>query len=149
MNPNINLVNISGELKHITQDLPSHPVLKDHPVLWDDEGDEWLFRRTTNTLIPKISDVVSMNDPEVRYTVCAIRRAPANGKGIDFVIWVEAKETNPETGQKTTANALCFGPSHAEDIETVESTITATMIAFEQVYKDPKWISQFEKKIIV
>lgn len=149
MNSNTNLSNISGELQHITQDLPAHPVLKGHPVLWDDEGDEWLFRRTTNILIPKISEVVSMNDPEVRYTTCAIRRALANGGGIDFVIWVEAKETNPETGEKTVANALCFGPSHAEDVETVNSTISATMIAFEQVYKDPKWISQFEKKIIV
>lgn len=149
MNPNTHLVNISGELQHISQDLPAHPVLKDHPVLWNDEGDEWLFRRTTNILIPKISEVVMMNDPEVRYVACAIRRAPANGDGIDFVIWIEAKETNPKTGEKTNANALCFGPSHAEDIDTVNSTISATMIAFEQVYKDPKWISQFEKKSII
>lgn len=39
---------------------------------------------------------------------------------------------------------LCFGPSHAEHFSMVKETIDAAMVAFEQVYKNPIWITQFD-----
>ncbi|NBS88487.1 hypothetical protein EBS67_00520 [bacterium] len=149
MRPDDTMTNLTDDLRHITEGFPAHPILENYPVLWDEEGDEWIFRRTTNVLVPKLVDVVDIKEPDVRYTVAAIRRSVQNGGGIDFVIWLEADVPDEKTGIKKKVSQLCFGPSHAENMNLVNSTISTTMMAFEQVYKDPKWISQFEKRIIV
>lgn len=127
-----------------TEGMPSHPYLTDHPVLWADLGDRWLFRRTTNVLVPKLVDVVNLSDPLVRYTACAIKRALGNGGGIDFVIWQELEEIQPDKRTSVVVPVLCFGPSRFEHIDDVKNTVNTAMIAFAEVYKNPMWISQYE-----
>lgn len=130
-----------------SEGMPSHPFLTDRPVLWADEGDTWLFRRTTNVLIPKIVDKVDIKEPLIRYTVCAIKRALINGGGIDFVIWQELEEVQPENKTSVVVPVLCFGPSRAEHVDVVNNTVDAAMVAFKEVYKDPRWIVQYGPSI--
>lgn len=131
-------------LQHPEQGMPSHPALTDRPVLWADPGDQWIFRKTTNILRPQIIEIESIDDPLVRYTVCAIKRALHNGGGVDFVIWMENEEIQPDKKTSVVVPTLCFGPSRADHIDMVNDTIDAAMVAFKQVYKNPVWITQFD-----
>lgn len=131
-------------LIHPEQGMPPHPILTDHPVLWEDSGDRWIFRKTTNILRPQIIEIESIEDPMVRYTACAIKRALHNGGGIDFVVWMENEEIQPDKKTSVVVPTLCFGPSHAEHIDIVTDTLDAMMVAFKQVYKNPQWIILFD-----
>lgn len=136
-------------LKHPEEGMPPHPVLTDRPVIWQDPGDQWIFRKTTNILRPRIIEIESFEDPLVRYSTCAIKRALHTGGGIDFVIWMENEEIQPDKKTSVVVPTLCFGPSHAEHISFVNDTIDAAMIAFKQVYKDPVWITLFDHSATV
>lgn len=131
-------------LQHPEQGMPVHPIIEDRPVLWEDPGDKWIFRKTTNVLRPKIIDVESHEDPMIRYSVCAIKRALQNGGGIDFVIWMESEEVQSDKRTSVVVPTLCFGPSRASHISMVMDTVDAAMTAFAQVYKNPVWITLFD-----
>jgi len=129
--------------------MPPHPTVQGAPAIWADPGDEWLFRRTTNLLIPKIVDSIAPTDPKIRYVVCAIRRLrklgmPNTYQAIDMVMWQEVESLNEDKKTATINSVLCFGPSRVNSVPEMNKTVNAIMIAFEQVYKDPRWISQYE-----
>lgn len=130
-------------LRNMTDGMPPHPFIPDRPVIWADPGDTWLFRKTTNILVPKSVESISDTDTLVRYTACAIKRALENGGGVDFVIWQELEEVQIQEKTSVVVPVLCFGPSRAEHIDVANQTIDAAMVAFKEVYKDPRWIVQF------
>lgn len=130
--------------KSVISGMPGHPIMKDKTVLWEDPGDYWLFKKTTNNLVPKVVQRVGPNDPQVRYTAVAIKRALVNGGGSDFVIWQETEERVEQSNVAVVVPILCFGPSHMEHEADIESTVDAVMIAFKQVYVDPEWNVVYE-----
>ena len=134
-------------LKEITDGMPPHPFMDDRSILWADAGDEWLFRKTTNILVPKSVEKLNPNDTLIRYTACAIKRALTNGGGYDFVLWQEMEEVQPDGRTSVVIPVLCFGPSRMEHPSVVESTADAIMIAFKEIYRDPAWIIQYEKSV--
>lgn len=135
-------------LKNPTDGMPAHPFLADHPVIWAEDNDRWLFRLTTNILVPKIVENQPPEDPMIRYTVCAIKRALEHGGGIDLVIWQEMEEIQPENKSVVVVPVLCFGPSRMTSMAEVDDTVGAAMVAFKEVYKEPRWITQFDYREI-
>lgn len=133
-------------LKNPTDGMPVHPFLTDRPVIWAEENDRWLFRLTTNILVPKVVEKQAPGDPLIRYTVCAIKRALEQGGGIDLVIWQEMEEIQPENKSVVVVPVLCFGPSRMMDLTEAEDTVSAAMVAFKEVYKEPRWITQFDHR---
>lgn len=131
-------------LKSPEQGMPPHPFLTDRPVIWADPGDKWLFRLTTNVLVPKAIEELTEKDALVRYTTCAIKRSLEHGGGVDYVLWVEIEEIQPETKTSLVVPILCSGPSRAEHKDVVKKEVEAFMIAFQQQYKNPRWIVQFD-----
>jgi hypothetical protein len=131
-------------LKNMMEGMPVHPVMEDRPILWADPGDYWLFRRTTNILVPKIADTVAIEDTLIRYTACAIKRALENGGGVDFVIWQEREEIQPDKRTSVVVPVAAFGPSRMVSREEAEHVASMAMVAFVEVYKNPVWISQYE-----
>lgn len=131
-------------LKNPEDGMPEHPFIKGFPVIWAEPHDEWLFRFTTNILVPKAVETLSPEDNLVRYTTCAIKRALSHGGGYDMVIWMENESIQPENKTSVVVPILCFGPSRMSHIAEVNDTIDAAMIAFKEVYRDPRWIVQFD-----
>jgi len=123
--------------------MPEHPTIKNFPVMWADIGDTWLFRRVTNALIPKVIDQPSIDDPIVRYAICAIKRSKANGDGIDFVMWQEIEQIQPDRETSIVTPVLCFGPSKMIDKKHLDATVDLTMKSFQEVYHHPRWITVF------
>jgi len=129
--------------------MPPHPTVAAAPAIWTDPGDEWLFRRTTNVLIPQIVDTLSRSEPRIRYVICAVRRARKSGmpesyQAIDLVMWQEIESINDDNETANVNSVLCFGPSRVNSVSEMNKMVNAMMIAFEQVYKNPMWISQYE-----
>ena len=137
-----------------TKGMPPHPALEGFPVLCLDEGDQWLFRRSTNALVPKAS-VVNASDPIVRYVICAVRRAgmyagakrtslPVEKRPIDWVIWQEIEQIQEDGNTAIVTPILCFGPARVANEEYLQASVEAAMTGFRHVYEDPRWISQYE-----
>lgn len=132
-------------LKNPEQGMPPHPHIPDRPVMWVDPGDRWLFRLTTNTLVPKSSEKpFDENETMVRYSVTAIKRGLENGGGIDYCLWAELEEIQPEKLTSVVVPVLCSGPSRSEHKDILKKEIEAIMITFQEIYKDPQWIIQFD-----
>lgn len=135
---------IDFSLKNPEKGMPPHPHLPGQPVMWADPGDRWLFRLITSVLIPKSAEVINENEPMVRYAVTAIKRGLENGGGIDYCLWAELEEIQEEKLTSVVVPVLCSGPSRVEHKDVLKKEIEAMMITFKEIYKDPKWIVQFD-----
>lgn len=128
----------------INEGMPPHPSFEDRPVMWLTEGDTWWFRRITTALIPKSVPDYVKTLPEVRYVVCAIRHYQKDSDdGFDFTMWMQV-ETKDREGKTIQINsALCLPPSYVVGEDRLEKAVSGVSEAFDQVYVDHKWITQF------
>jgi hypothetical protein len=131
-------------VENISEGMPDHPAFEGRPVMWLTQGDTWWFRRITTVLIPKSVPDYVKTMPEVRYVVCAIRHHEEDfDDGFDFTMWMQV-ETKDRQGNTVKINsALCLPPSYVVGEDRLEKAVSSVSEAFDQVYTEHKWITQF------
>lgn len=132
-------------VKDVMTGMPGHPEFEDRPLLWLTSGDQWVFRRTTNDLYLKDKNITIPGNPIVRYVVCAIEHPEEKGGGFDWAMWQEIEIKKPDGTMAVVSLNVCVPPSYLENRDLLDKSLKVSMIAFEEVYENPFWISQYEK----
>lgn len=132
-------------LDKIDYGMPAHPVVEDRPLMWLTKGDQWWFRRRTNSLIPKKGMILSANTPVVRYVVCAIKHKEPTG--FDWTMWQEIEVVNPGGETSIVSLSVTIPPSFVETEDLLDKSLQVATIAFNEIYIDPIWISEYEHPI--
>jgi hypothetical protein len=82
-------------LKNPEDGMPEHPFIKGFPVIWAEPHDEWLFRFTTNILVPKAVETLAGRQSGSIHHV-RNKKGAFYGGGYDMVIWMENESIQPE-----------------------------------------------------
>lgn len=131
--------------KDVTRGMPTHPEHPDRPILWLTPGDQWWFRRTTNDLEIRSGANKAPQNARVRYVVCAVKHPEDRGGGFDWTMWQEVEVENTDGITATVAVNVCIPPSFLESEDLLDKSLQVAMIAFNEVYDEPHWVSQYER----
>lgn len=133
--------------KDVLTGMPPHPAYPDRPLMWLTSGDQWWFRRTTNSLIPKSGKINAPGDPIVRYVICAIKHSEERGGGFDWAMWQEIEIKNKQGTAAVVSTDVSVPPSFLENEDLLEKSFQVVTLAFNEVYENPQWISDYEHPV--